>query len=476
MVCTWRREAEPYDIVSNLCLHPMALPPRGREGHFVRQAVNQAAQWLIQGGRIIDPASGLEAIGDLLISEGKIAAVGRVEPALSPTILPAEKLIIAPALIDVHVHLREPGLEQKETVQSGARAASAGGFATVCAMPNTLPPIDRPERVLDLISRAQNVACRVFPVGAATIDNLGETLTDFVALKDAGCVAISDDAFPLQHSSLMTQALVQAAEADLPFIAHCELRGLSAGGALDWSAAAYAPNVSLQHTLAEAAAIRLWALAYERAAARAPRPPRLHFAHISSALGINAVRSLKGTGARVSAETAPHYFTLDSSAVSLFDTNAKMNPPLKSPGDVVSIREALADGTIDIIASDHAPHAPKEKNVPIDQAPFGVIGLETSFAVSFTTLVVGGALSVSQLIMRMSTLPARLFGLSGGSLVVGAPADVVLIDPETKWIVEPETFHSKGRNCPFAARTLSGRIVATFVEGKCVYFEGKLGE
>jgi dihydroorotase len=375
----------------------------------------------------------------------------------------AEGLVVAPGLIDVHVHLREPGFEHKETVRTGTAAAAAGGFTTVCAMPNTNPALDRPWRVRDLLARAEGAACRVLPIGAATVDNQLEELTDFGALHEAGCVAVTDDAFPFQRVECMTEALVRAAEADMPFVAHCELRGLSAGGSVDAGAAPYAPGAATQATLAEAAAIRLWAAAYERAAGRAPRLPRLHLAHLSSALGVEVLRSLKAAGARVTAETAPHYLTLDSSVVARLGTNAKMNPPLKSPADVAAIREALVEGTIDLIATDHAPHSPEDKRSALGEAPFGIIGLETSLAVSATELA--GSLPLPVLLGRMSTAPARVFGLPGGSLAVGAPADLVLFDPHAKWVVDPNAFLSKGRNCPFAGREVCGRVSAIFVGG-----------
>jgi dihydroorotase len=425
--------------------------------------------WLIRGGRLIDPASGLDAPGDLLIVDGRIAQVGEVQAPAGASLLDATGQVVAPGLIDVHVHLREPGFEAKETLETGCRAAVAGGFTAVCAMPNTRPVIDRPERVDDLLKRAASAACRVCPIGAATLDNRNEEFTDFVALREAGCIAITDDAFPLQRSDQMTEALLRAAEADLPFIAHCELRGLSAGGSVDASAAPHAPGVPTQATLAEAASVRLWAAAYERAAARAPR---LHLAHLSSALGVQALRSLKAAGALVTAETAPHHFTLGSFTLTQFGANAKMNPPLRSPADVTAIREATLDGTIDLIATDHAPHTPEEKALPLDLAPFGIIGLETALAISLSGL--SGALTLPQLLARMSPRPAQVLGLPGGSLQVGGPGDVVVFDPRGKWTVDPAAFLSKGRNCPFAGREVYGRVWATIVGGELRYGPGTL--
>jgi dihydroorotase len=335
-------------------------------------------------------------------------------------------------------------------------------------MPNTRPVTDRPERVADLLARAAGAHCRVFPIGAATLDHRNEEFADFAALKAAGCVAVTDDAFPLQCTHEMVAALERAAQADLPFIAHCELKGLSAGGSVDRSAAGIV-DAPVQETPAEDAAVRLWAAACERVPAA-----RLHLAHVSSRAAMAVLRALRGSGCRVSAETAPHYLTLSSSVVAELGAAAKMNPPLRSPRDVEAIREALAEGVIDALATDHAPHAPEEKAAGLAAAPFGIIGLETALAVALTELVRPGVLPLRELLAAMTWRPARLLGLPGGRLQVGAPADVTVIDPETEWTVDPSGFHSRGRACPWAGRRLRGRAVATFVAGRLRQLDGAI--
>jgi dihydroorotase len=427
--------------------------------------------WLIEGGRVFDPGSGRDEVGDLLLAEGNIAAVGQLTPPSGARRLSAEGRIVSPGLIDLHVHLREPGFEHKETIATGTRAAVAGGFTTVCAMPNTRPVIDRSERVADLLRRAKSAHCRVLPIGAATVDHRNEELTDFAALREAGCVAVSDDAFPLQRADEMAAALELAAEADIPFIAHCELRGLSGDGAVDRSAAGPGAATT-QETLAEAAALRLWASACERAAARAPRPPRLHLAHVSSRAALAVLLPLERSGATVSAETAPHYFSLTSGVVAELGADAKMNPPLKSESDVEAIRTALANGTIAAIATDHAPHAPEEKAAGLAAAPFGVVGMETALAVAMTELVGPGRVPLRHVLAAMTCRPAGILGLGGGTLEVGRPGDVVIIDPEVAWDVDPGDFRSQGRNCPWRGRSLQGRAWATFVGGNLRMLDG----
>lgn len=340
-------------------------------------------------------------------------------------------------------------------------------------MSNTHPVTDTPERVADLLDRAgRDAACRVLPIGAASHGHLNERWADFAALKAAGCVAITDDAFPLQGVGEMTDALLQAAEADIPFIAHCEVVGLSAGGAIDISA----PSVVVarrQQTLAEAASIRLWAAAYERAASSASGLPRLHLAHVSSSAALAPLAALRRDGGLVSAETAPHYFALTSEAVCEHGPNAKMNPPLKAAADRDAIRTALGSGLIEAIATDHAPHAPDEKQAGLDEAPFGVVGLETSLAVTLTELVEPGRLALMDAVAPLTWRPARLFGIGAGTLAAGSPADVAVVEPETAWTVDPTAFRSSGRNTPFAGRTLRGRVRGTFVGGRLAFRDGE---
>jgi dihydroorotase len=403
---------------------------------------------------------------------GKIAAIGEVDVAAEASTLDAEGKLVCPGLIDLHVHLREPGFEHKETILSGTRAAAAGGYTTICAMPNTRPVIDSVEGVADLLGRAAGAPCHVLPIGAATLGHRNEQFSDFAALKRAGCMAVTDDAFPLQRIEQMAAALELAAEADITFVAHCELRGLSREAPVDRSAEAYVDVERSQEALAEPAAVRLWAAAYERAAGRTSRLPRLHLAHLSSRAGLAAFLSLLGSGARVSAETAPHYFSLSSAAVGQSGTDAKMNPPLKTAADVAAIRAAVADGSIAAIATDHAPHSPQEKAARLEEAPFGVVGLETALAVALTELVHGGIAPLSRVLAAMTAAPADAFGLRGGSLQAGRPGDVTIIDPETPWTVDPDRFQSKGKNCPWRNTTLKGRAYATFVDGNLRMLDG----
>jgi dihydroorotase len=383
-------------------------------------------------------------------------------------VLDATDKVVTPGLVDLHVHLREPGFEYKETIATGTRAAVMGGFTTICAMPNTGPVIDRPERVADLLERiAKSAYCRVLPIGAATLDHKNEEFTDFAALKAAGCVAISDDAFPLQRMDEMVEALTRAGQADLPFIAHCELKGLSRDGVVDRSAERLV-DAPVQETLAEAASVRLWLAALDRVASDPRRgvQPHLHFAHVSTRAALEAMarhvrqgRSIEKPWGFVTRETAPHYLSLSSEAVSRHGAAAKMNPPLRSAADVEAVR--WTTGCLDVcaVATDHAPHSPEEKAAGLLEAPFGIVGLETALPVVRAEIGLDAALA------RMSYFPSDIFGLGRGVLQEGAPADVIVIDPQARWQVDPSRFESKGRASPWAGEWLAGRVCATFVGG-----------
>ncbi|HJN14893.1 MAG TPA: dihydroorotase, partial [Armatimonadota bacterium] len=384
---------------------------------------------------MVCPCAGTDSYGNVLIRDGAFAGFPAPEVPDHAEVIDCAGKIILPGLVDVHVHLREPGLTHKETIESGTRAAVAGGFTTVLAMPNTKPVIDRSERVADLLEIIERSArCHVLPIGAASIDHKNEKWADFQALRAAGCVAVTDDAFPLQSTDQMAEALALAAAADIPFIAHCELVGLTKGGAVDRSAPVAAGK---QQTLAEAAAARLWAAAYEKAASGAARLPRLHLAHISSAAALAPLAALRRGGALVSAETAPQYFGLTSAAVAEHGTNAKMNPPLKSERDREAILGALSTHTIRAIATDHAPHSAQEKQAELDDAPFGVVGLETALAVTFDELVSSQRMSIADVVAAMTCGPASMFRLRAGALDAGAPADLTVFSPKSEWTVEP---------------------------------------
>ncbi|MFQ5810694.1 MAG: dihydroorotase [Armatimonadota bacterium] len=415
---------------------------------------------LISGGRVVDPATGTDAVLDVLIADGAVAAIDGGISADGANRIDAAGKIVCPGLIDMHVHLREPGGEHKETVRTGTRAAVAGGFTTVCCRPNTDPPLDCLRIVEDLQQRIDaDAACRVHVIGAATVGNEGEALTDYAGLKRAGCVAVSDDAFPIQSAELMQQALAQCAEADLPFIAHCELKDSPTEPA--WRA--------------EADSIQQWCRAAMAVVLRTGLRPRLHIAHLSTAEGQKHIREAKHSGAaRITAETAPHYWLLTKDALDQLGPDAKMNPPLREAADVEATKRALADGAIDVIATDHAPHAAEEKAAGVDAAPFGVVGLETAVGLVLTGLVEPGVLSVADAIARMTIGPAEALGLPRGRLAVGEPADVTIIDPEAQGAVDPAKFESKARSMPFAGWELHGAPFATIVGGEVRMLAGRV--
>ncbi|HLA24255.1 MAG TPA: dihydroorotase [bacterium] len=416
---------------------------------------------LIRGGRVIDPARAVDAVADVLIVDGRVAAVGQGLPAADHRVLDASGLIVAPGLVDMHVHLRDPGQTHKEDLATGTAAAVRGGFTAVACMPNTVPPIDHPTVVEYVRSRAAAVAqCRVHPIGAITKAEEGRELAPIGTLAGAGVVALSDDGGSVLDAGLLRRALFYASMFDLLVIEHCEDPTLSAGGVMH--AGAYASVLGLRGIpwTSEAAIVARDLLLAEETDAR------LHIAHVSTAAAVRLIREARARGVRVTAEVTPHHLVLRDTDVGDFDTDRKMNPPLRGESDRTALREALADGTIDAVATDHAPHAAEEKMVEFDQAPFGVVGLETALGVMLTHLVQPGVLSVMEAIRRMSTAPAAILGLPGGSLAPGVLADVVLIDPEVWWTVRRADLVSRSKNTPFDGWTLQGRAVLTIVGGE----------
>ena len=418
---------------------------------------------VIRNGRVIDPG-GINGQADVLIQNGKIAQVAKglaVPPGA--TVMDAAGKWVLPGFVDLHVHLREPGFEYKETIQTGAAAAVAGGFTSVCCMPNTSPVNDNQsvtEFILDK-ARAAGLA-HVFPIGAITKGSEGKELAEFGELKDAGCVAVSDDGKPVMNGMVMRRALEYARAFALTVVDHCECLHLSEGGCMHEGLVATEMGLHGVPAAAEDVMVaRNLALAELTGG-------RLHLAHLSTAGSVRMVREAKARGIKVTAEACPHHFLLTDEAVREFNTNAKMNPPLRSRKDVDTIKAGLKDGTIDAIATDHAPHADFEKQREFDYAPFGIVGLETAWGLALT-LVDEGLLSVEQVVALLTVQPARAFGLSKGTLAVGADADVTLIDPDAQWVVEPEQFRSKGRNTPFAGWKLKGRVTTTIVGGRVVY-------
>ncbi|UCG80843.1 MAG: dihydroorotase [Desulfobacterales bacterium] len=425
-------------------------------------------QTLIKGGHVIDPETSVDGVTDILVEDGKIASIGKPKAKRTKTkaeVIDASGRIVTPGLIDMHVHLREPGHEYKETVATGCLAAAHGGFTAICCMPNT-DPVNDNQSVTDYILKKARIAdtVRVYPVGAISRGLRGESLSDFGELKAAGVVALSDDGNPVMNAQLMRRALEYAKGFDLLVIAHCEDRNLTANGVMNEGVTATqlgllgVPNAG--ETVMVARDIALCELV------KAP----LHIAHVSTDGSVRLIREAKARGLPVTAETAPHYFSLTEEAVLNYDTNAKVHPPLRTAKDREAIRLGLADGTIDVIASDHAPHTSIEKDLEFDQAANGVIGLETSLPLSLQ-LVEMGVMDLNGLVAKMSMNPARILNIAHIGLKPGNPADLTIIDPEKKFTIDANTFRSKSRNTPFNGCELKGKAVLTMVAGNVVFRE-----
>jgi dihydroorotase len=422
-------------------------------------------QLLIRGGRVIDPASGRDEVADVLLAGGKVEAVGQgLGTPDGVETIDAGGLVVAPGFIDLHTHLREPGQEDLETIATGALSAVAGGFTAVCAMPNTDPVCDNQGVVGFVVSQAQRAGkARVYPIGAISLGQKGQQLAEFGELVAAGAVAVSDDGHPVMSSHLMRTALEYAKVFGIPVADHCEEMSLAEGGAMHEGIVSTRLGLKGIPAAAEEIMVARDILLAELTGGH------VHLCHMSTRGSVALIQRAKEKGLRVTAEACPHHFTLTHDACDGFNTNAKMNPPLREDADREAIREALRDGTIDVIATDHAPHHYDAKEREFDQAPNGIIGLETAFPLANAELVGSGLLTLAQLVERMSTVPARIFGLPGGSLAKGAPADVVVLDPEVEWTVDPSAFRSKSRNTPFAGRSVRGRAIVTIVRGQVVY-------
>jgi dihydroorotase len=420
---------------------------------------------LIRGGRVIDPSRSTDGEADVLIEEGKITAVGRgVEAPEGATIIDAKGKVVAPGLIDLHVHLREPGQEDLETVASGAMAAAAGGFSAVCAMPNTDPVTDNQAAIGFIVSQAQRAGkARVYPIGAVTLGQRGEQMAEFGELVGAGAVAVSDDGKPVASSHMMRTALEYARTFGIPVANHCEEMSLAEGGAMHEGLVSTRLGLKGIPAAAEEIMVARDIILAELTGGH------VHLCHMSTRGSVELIRRGKEKGIRVTAEATPHHFSLTHERCADYDTNAKMNPPLREAEDVEAIRQGLRDGTIDVIASDHAPHHYDAKEREFDHAPNGIIGLETALGVAIRDLVESGVLTLPELINRMSTQAARIFNLPGGTLAVGAPADVVVFDPTERWTVKPADFYSKSRNTPYTGTELVGRTHQTVVRGRVVF-------
>ncbi len=420
----------------------------------------------IEGGRVIDPQSDLDGVRTVVVRDGRIAEVAeRVERPREARVLDARGRWVAPGFIDLHVHLREPGHEYKETVATGARAAVAGGFTAVCAMPNTVPPNDNATVTELVLARAAAAGlARVYPVGCISRGQKGEDLAEYGELKAAGCVALSDDGKPVMSPALMRRALEYARAFELPLAVHEEELQLAGTWAMNEGPVATRLGLGGSPPQAEEVMVLRDLALVELTGGR------LHLQHLSCAGSVRALREAKKRGLPVTAEATPHHLTLTDEEVarSGYDTDFKMNPPLRAEGDRRALREGLADGTIDCIATDHAPHAVEEKALEFEAASNGVVGLETAFAACLA-LVREGVLSEKRLVEALSAAPARTFGLPGGTLAPGAPADVAVLDPALEWTCEPMALRSRSRNTPWKGRRLVGRCTHTLVGGRVVH-------
>ena len=420
---------------------------------------------LIKGGHVISPEDQLDGELDVLVEDGVIRRIAPQISEAADELVEAAGKVVSPGFVDIHVHLREPGGEISETLETGLAAAVAGGFTTVCPMPNTKPVIDRPELVRAMTDKAQRIGlARVLPIAAVSMGSQGESLTDFRGLAAAGAVAFSDDGRPVKTAGLLRRALEVAREINAPLMDHCEDPSLSASGVINEGPVSKQLKVRGIPGASEDVCVARDLIVAEFVGAR------LHVCHVSTARSVELVRIGKRRGIRVTCEAAPHHFTLTDQAVLEQGTNAKVNPPLRSAQDVEAVVAGLMDGTVDAIASDHAPHAPELKAKPLgSDAPFGVIGLETALGLALTQLVHTGKISMWHLVSLMSTNPARIVNQPCGRLSVAGPADVTIFDPELEWTYHAAAGRSKSRNSPFDGWKFKGAVAATIVGGKVVY-------
>jgi dihydroorotase len=423
---------------------------------------------LLQGGHLIDPARGLDAPADVVLRDGLVAEIaepGKTKIGADET-LKVKGLIVAPGFIDLHVHLREPGQTHKENIASGTAAAAAGGFTSVCAMPNTRPINDSPAVTRWMRDEERGAVVNVFPVAAATLGSLGEKLSDYRALKEAGAVALSDDGAPILDDQIMREALALAAKVGLVVIQHAEDTRLSHGNPMNEGVTSFKLGLRGQPAASE------WQMVERDIRLTSQEGGRLHVAHVSAAQSLQMVRLGRASQVQVTAEVTPHHFLFTEESCSTYDTRYKMNPPLRSAADRAALLAALADGTIDAIATDHAPHALFEKEVEFDKAAFGITGLEIALAAAITELQHTGLISMSRVVELLSTNPAKIVGLNGrGTLAEGSIADVTVFDPKKRWSYEVEQTRSRSRNCPYGGMQFYGKARATIVGGRVVFNE-----
>jgi dihydroorotase len=420
---------------------------------------------LLKGGRVVDPSQSIDGTFDVLLARETVAQIAEaIEPPEDARVLDCSGLVVTPGLIDVHVHLREPGEEHKETIATGAAAAAAGGFTAICAMPNTDPPIDDPAAVGFVAAEGRRAgAARVYPVGCISVGRAGERLALVGEMVEEGAVAITDDGSPVMDSGLMRLALDYAKAFGIPVADHPEDLGLSAKGHMNEGLVSTRLGLPGKPNASEDIHIVRDLLLAELTGGH------IHLQHVSTRFGVEAIRQGKARGVHVTAEASPHHLVLTEEAVDGYRTEAKMNPPLRTQADVDAVRAGLADGTLDTIATDHAPHHYDEKEAAFAEAPNGIIGLETALGVILTRVVGEGVIDLPTMVERMSCQPARAFGLPGGTLATGTPADVTVFDPDVQWSVDPKAFRSKSRNTPFAGWELRGQPRLTIVGGRVVF-------
>ena len=424
---------------------------------------------LLKGGRVINPATNTDAVMDLLVEDGKVTQWAEKIQEEADEVIDATGKWVVPGFIDVHVHLREPGFEYKETIRTGSQAAVMGGFTTICCMPNTEPVVDNEIMVEYIKLKADREgACHVLPIGAITKGQKGEELANIGQMVKAGACGISEDGKSVMNAGLLKTAMKYSKMFDIPVMSHCEDKSLVAGGVM---------NAGEQSTLLGLKGISNDSedvmIARDIILARATGA-KLHLCHVSTKGGIDLIRDAKSHGQEVSAEICPHHFTLSDRDVLDYDANTKMNPPLRSMDDVLALRQALKDDVVNIIATDHAPHSEDEKNCEYEKAAFGIVGLETAFTLGYTVLVKGDWLTPMQLVAKMITNPAKLLGIEKGDISVGKAADITVIDPEKEYVIDAKNFASMGKNTPFDGWRVQGKVEYTLVDGKMKVKEGVL--
>lgn len=420
-------------------------------------------QILIKGGRVVDPSICRDEQMDVLIEDGKIAKVAPDIISENAQIIDARGKAVMPGFIDLHVHLREPGFEYKETIATGTKAAAHGGVTTICPMPNTNPAIDTPQRVADLLRRSENAPVHVLAVGAVTLGQEGKELADIAGMKNAGAVAISEDGKSVMDTLVYRKGLEEAAKAGIPVFAHCEDKKLVDGGVMNAGKKAEELGLPGITNAVEDVIVARDILMSKEA------KNQLHLCHCSTADSAVLIEMAKKQGLPVTGEVCPHHFTMCDEDITHDHGNFKMNPPLRSKEDVEALKKALKEGIIDVISTDHAPHGEEEKDCSMKQAPFGIVGIENSFALGYTELVKGGYLSLSGLVEKMSLNPAKVLGIDKGTLKEGSMADVVVAELDTEYTIDKNQFYSKGKNTPFHGKHVYGRIDVTITDGKIVY-------